>query len=419
MTIDASQLQIDLTEGERWRRTVSITVPADVVSRERDQILNGLSGRVKLPGFRKGKVPASVLKRRYGPAVEQETLDKIIGEAYREAIQHEELRPISEGEIGPVQYEPEQDLSFEVSFDVQPQIEISRLGGFVVERSAVEVSDEDVDRVLHHLREQNGAWRPVEEGRPGPGDVVSVAIEPLDEDDGEERSYEFILGQGDAIPDVEEAIQTLDVGGDGEFVIAFPDDFPDEDRRGVEQRLRIGVEGRKVLELPELDDDFAQSLDFEGLPDLKEKLVSDLRREADGRAEDVVRARLLDFLIEANSFQVPGSMVDRYLASVIGDAEGVPEEKLEEARISLRPEAEKAVKRLLVIDRVADTQSLRATEDELDEHIEDIARRNEAKPGDVYAQLQKAGRMESLEREITERKVFEFLKEQSDITETT
>ena len=419
MTLDASRLQIDLAEGERWRRTVNITVPADVVSRERENILNGLSGRVRMPGFRKGKIPANVLKRRYGPAVEQETLDKIIGDAYREAIQREELRPISEGEIGAVQYEPEQDLSFEVSFDVQPEIEVGRLGGFVVERPAVDVSDEDVDRVLHHLREQNGAWRPVEEGRPEAGDAVSVMIKRLNDDDAEARSYEFVLGKGDALPDVEQAIQAVDVGSDGEFVIAFPADFPDEELQGSEQRLRIAVESRKVLELPELEDEFAQSLDFESLTDLKEKLEADLEKEAAGRAEDIVRSRLLDFLIEANSFEVPGSMVDRYLSSVIGDPEGVPAEKIEEAMTSLRPEAEMAVKRLLVMDRVADTQSLRATEEELDERIEDIATRNSATPGDVYAQLQKTGRMESLEREITEGKVFEFLKEQSEITETT
>ena len=419
MTIDASRLQIDLVEGERWRRTVNITVPADVVSREREQILSGLSGRVRLPGFRKGKIPANVLKRRYGQAVEQETVDKIIGDAYREAIQREELRPISEGEIGTVQYEPEQDLSFEVSFDVQPEIEVGRLGGFVVERPSMDVSEDDVDRVLQHLREQNGAWRPVEEGRPEPGDVVSVVIQQLNNEDAEPRSYEFVLGKGDALPDVEEAIQSVEVGSEGEFVIAFPADFPDEELKGSEQRLRIAVESRKVLELPDLEDDFAQSLDFESVADLREKLVTDLEKEAAGRAEDVVRSRLLDSLIEANSFEVPGSMVERYLDSVIGDPEGVPPEKIEEAMTSLRPEAEMAVKRLLVMDRVADTQSLHATEGELDERIEDIASRNDATPGDVYAQLQKSGRMESLEREVTERKVFEFLKDQSEITETT
>jgi FKBP-type peptidyl-prolyl cis-trans isomerase (trigger factor) len=121
-------------------------------------------------------------------------------------------------------------------------------------------------------------------------------------------------------------------------------------------------------------------------------------------------------VLEANPFQVPASMVDRYLDSILGDTKDVPPERLTEARTQLRPEAERAVKRILVIDRLAEARSLAATEDEIDQRVEEIASTNQTTPAKVYASLQKAGRLESIERELTERKVFDFLTSQSEIT---
>jgi trigger factor len=318
-----------------------------------------------------------------------------------------------------VQYEPEQDLKFEVAFDVQPVFELARVGGFAVKRPAVEVKDQHVDEVLARIREQNGAWRPVEEGSPVEGDLVSVKILRLDDSDGEARDYELVLGRGDAIPDIEAAIRTLSVGTnpEAEFDIRFPDDFPDESRRGAQERVRISLVGRKTLELPPLDDSLAKQVgDFETLTELTAKVREDMEKEGAQRADAAVRAQLLDFVLEANPFDVPASMVDRYLDSILGDPKDVPAERLEEARQQLRPEAERAVKRILVIDRLAETQGLAATEDDIDARVEEIAAANQTTPAKVYASLQKAGRLESIERELTERRVFDFLTSQSEIT---
>ncbi len=418
MSIDASHLRISLKEEERWRRRLSVTVPSALVQEEERQAAAKLASRVKLKGFRKGHVPSDVIKSRFGPAVRQETLDRIIGDAYRQALASEDLRPISEGEIEEISYEPEQDLTFEITFDVQPAIEVSRLGGFAVERPALEVGDEQVDKVLERLREQNGAWKPVEEGKPEDGDLAGVRIRKLDEEDDSEREYELLLGEGNAIPDVEDAVKTLAIGETGEFTVTFPEDFPNEDRRGDQERIEVTVLGRKKLDVPELDDDFARQVgDFEGLDDLRAKIAEDLARDAEEQAESAVRSRLVEFLLEANTFEVPRSMVERYVDAVVGDQSKLPEERLEEIRESVRPEAERSVKRLLLVDHIAHTQGLEATEEEIDERIEDIAQKNDSTAAKVYASLQKSGRLETLEREITERKVFDFLKAQSDITD--
>ncbi len=420
MTLDASSLQVSVEEQERWRRNMSVTVPAFVVQQEERRAAKQLASRARLKGFRKGRVPTKVIESRFGGTLRQEALDKLVGEAYRTALAAQDLTPISEGEILELSYEPEQDLVFSISFDVQPRIEVARLGGFAIERPVAEVNDEHVDKVLARIQEQNGAWKPMEEGQPEDRDLVSVLIKKLQgETTDEGKEYEFLLGQGDALPDIETAIKSLEAGASGEFDVSFPEDFPDESRRGDSERVQITLVARKIQELPELDDDLAKQVgDFETLDDLKARVREDLDKEAGEEVENVVRGRLLDMLLDANPFEVPASMVDRYISGVIGDQPKLDAERLEEIRASIRVEAEHAVKRLLIIEKVAETQGLAATEDDIDTRVEEIAEANESTAAKVYASLQKAGRLEMLERELTERKVFDFLKEQSEIIDS-
>jgi trigger factor len=420
MAIEPKDLKINLEEQEAWRRRMTVTVPAGSVQTERRKIIQKLGGRMKLPGFRKGKVPANVVEQRFGPAVDQELLDQVIGEAYRIALRAQSVEPISEGQVENVDYKPREDLTFSISFDVQPTIELQRLGGFTVQKPTIEVVDGDVDRVLERLRDQAGVWKPVEEGTPDDGNLVTLEIQRLEDGEpaGEARPYEIVLGDGEAIPDVEDAVRTLAVGETGDFNVTFPDDFPDEDRRGEIQHLRITLQGRKTKELPELGEDFARSLgDFDGMEDLTARVREDLTREAGEQAESAVRTQLLENILEANPFKVPRSMAERYIDSILGDTSKLNPEILAETRERLRPEAEKAVKKILLVERIAELQGLKATEEEVDERIQDIAEKNDVKPAQVYANLQKSGNLEGLEREITERKVYDFLKGESTITE--
>jgi trigger factor len=420
MTNDSPNLQIDLEEQEAWRRRLTVTVPAGAVQTERSKIIQKFGGRLKLPGFRKGKIPSNVVEQRFGPAVDQELLDKVIGDAYRQALESQSLDPISEGHVEDVDYKPREDLTFSISFDVQPVIELERLGGFTVQRPDIQVKEEDIQKVLDRLRDQAGVWKPLEEDKPDDGNLVTLEIQRLEdgEPEGDPRPYEIVLGDGEAIPEVEDAVRTLKVGETGDFTVTFPEDFPDEDRRGEKQNLRITLQARKAKELPELDDEFARSLgDFEDLETLTGKVREDLEKEAAEQTESGVRSQLLDNLMEANPFQVPRSMTERYMESVLGDTSKIDPQALAETQERLRPEAEKAVKRILLVDRVADLQSLRATEEEVDDRIQEIAEKNDVKPAQVYANLQKSGNLEGLEREITERKVYDFLKDQSTVTE--
>jgi trigger factor len=421
MAIDPSVLRIDLEEQDSWRRRLTVTVPAGSVQSERNKIVQKLGGRLKLPGFRKGKVPPHVVEQTFGPAVDQDLLDNVVGEAYRQALQIQSLEPISEGQVEDIQYKKAEDLTFSITFDVHPVFDLQRLGGFTVQRPKLEVVEADVERVMERLRDQNGVWRPQEEGGEAQdGNLVTLEMQPLKdgEPSAESRPYEIVLGDGEAVPDVEAAIRTLAVGETGDFTITFPEDFQDAERRGQQQQVRISLQARKVKELPELTDEFAKSLgEFHDLEDLRRRVREDLEREAGSQAETVVRSQLMENLMEANPFQVPRSMVDRYVSSFLGDTSKLDPEVVTRTQESLRPEAEKVVKRILLVDRVAELQGLRATEDEVDERVQAIAEQNNLKPAQVYAQMQKSGDLDALERQITEQKVYDFLKSQSKVDE--
>jgi len=425
MSIDVSKLQISVAEGERWRRTLNITVPSEVLRAERRAAVKKLSSSIQLPGFRVGKVPASMIEKRFGPSIEQELVDRVIRDAFRQAVEDRALQPISEGEVGDISYEPESDLKFAVSFDVLPQLELKQTGGFTLTRPSVRVGDDEVEKVLTRLREQVGQWTPIEEGgQPEKGELVSVHIQRLEHPGEEPFPYEFVLGENQAIPEVESAIASLSVGASGEFTIPLADHDHDHDHAGhdhdhdhpTSQALRITLDTRKRLNLPELNDDFARSAgDFESIDDLKARIREDLNEEAGREAESQLRGALLNEILGANPFEVPESMIDRFILSALNNPKELAPEQFAEAKEELRHHADTAVKRHLVVEKLVEQAGLKVTEEEVDAKVEELASKGKTTVNELYARLQRSGQLERIERELLETKVFDLLREQSEI----
>lgn len=429
MPSNTSELKIAVQEGpSSWSRRLSITVPVERVRRTRTRVTEQISRGARLPGFRKGKLPTRVIEQRFGPSIDQETIDRLVQDAYREALEAEGIVPISQGRVDDVNYQPDSEFTFEVEVEVRPDVELARLSGFSATRPPAEVGDAEVDAVLERLREERGEWVDIGEGkRPDYGDQALVEITALLEGGEEEpRTYRIVVGEGQAIPDVEAAILTLMPGESGEFDVKFPDDFPDEERRSEAQRLRIVLKEARSRRLPEVDDEFAKGIgEFESLDALRERVLSDLGEDAKQRAEGDVRRQLVGQVIEANPFDPPPSMVERYLDYMLGEGEDrsdrnpkrtpEEEERYQKVRESLYPQAEEALKRTLVVERIAEQEGLRATQDEIDARVEEIAARSDRPASEVWLHLEKSGQLEALEREITEDRVFDFLKSQNTV----
>jgi trigger factor len=400
MNLQTPELQIAIQKPRAWSRRLTITIPAERVQAERKEEALRLSRQVRLPGFRKGKVPPQVVERQFGSLIEQQALDRLVNDAFKEALAREQLQPISQGEIDNVDYRPGEALTFDVEFEIRPEIELERIGGFTVQQTKPAIEEEEVESVIERIRQQHATWHPVEAGTPEDGDRVIVEITPLAgaeaERGGGPRQYEIIIGQEQALPPVEAAIRTLESGKEEEFTLELPDPEAEEEEATREEKLRIRAVEISRAELPVLDDEFAAKVgEFESVDALRTRIRTDLEAEAEAESERGVRRELLDQILPARR---------------AGDAE-----KQAEMRQMARPAAEQALRRMMVIERVAELEGLHATSAEVDDRVEEIAVRNERPVAEVWTQLQKSGRMAALEEEITENKVFSYLKSQSTI----
>ncbi|HSJ31371.1 MAG TPA: trigger factor, partial [Longimicrobiales bacterium] len=345
MAIEAPELTVNVEKPGAWARRLTITVPADRIAREKKDAVQRLSKRVKLPGFRQGHVPAAVMERKYGPAIEQEAVEKLINDAYREALESEGLQPISQASVNNVNYEPGSDLSFEVELEVRPEIELERVGGFTVMREQTAVADQQVDDVLQRLREENAVWRTKEDATPVAGDMATVEITPLDDateaEPSKPRQYQIVIGEGQAVPAVEDAIITLKAGEAAEFQVDLPANSEEPNGPTKPHRMHISVIEVKTPEYAALDDEFAKGLgDFESLEVLRARIAEDLGRETEKEAERGVRMQLVQQIIDANPFEVPQTMVRSYLDQMMPAREGADPEKMAELRTQMWPMAE-------------------------------------------------------------------------------
>ena len=228
-----------------------------------------------------------------------------------------------------------------------------------------------------------------------------------------------MLGDGQAIPGVEAAIFGLDPGGEDDFSIDFPDDFPDQEKRGQSQKLHIELKRVLERELPELDDEFARSLgEFDDLDALRRAISEDLVKDKEREVEAQVERQIIEQIIESNPFEVPETMVHRYIAALIGHPpEGADPEAVRRAVEAARPAAIWGIKRTLILQRVAADQSLEATEEKVKQRIAKIAERAGRPVQEVRARLAKAGDLRDLQRQILDEMVFEYLRAQSEIAD--
>ncbi|HEX8694295.1 MAG TPA: trigger factor [Longimicrobium sp.] len=424
-TTSGTDLTVTVSEPSSSSRRLSIVVPGERVQKIRRSVAAQYARNVRMPGFRKGKIPEGLVEKQFGAAIEQQTVEKVIQDTYREALDSQGLQPINQGEVQNLHYHGQGgELHYDVEFEVQPQLSLARTGGFVVPRPSEQVGDAEVDAVLERLRAERAALHPVEGASPGEGDEVVVEITALDQEDAEPQPYRFALGEGQAIEPIERAIMQLLPGEEREFDVTFPDDYVEEELRGQTQKMRIRLDEVRRRELPALDDELARSLgEFDTLEALRARVRADLQDDARRRAEQAVRDALVGQIVEANPIEVPESMVARYLDFMMGldpdrggkRPEPTPEqaERISQLRQIMRPQAEAALKRILVIEHLADREGLRATQDEVDERVERIARAQGRTESDVWLELEKRGQMQALEAEITEDKVFDWLRQQN------
>jgi trigger factor len=415
-----SQITVEKTAEDSASKSLRVTVPVDRVREAEAKALSYYVQRARLPGFRPGKAPAAVVRKRFGDAIRQTVLEEVIRESWETARSSESLKPVTDPSIRNLKFEEGSPIEFELLVQVQPEIKLERTGGFRLERRVAPVTDTAVQEQLARLQEQKAAWIPVEGTKPSPGQMVRVEVAPLDESGaGAAQPYDLVLGQNQAIPDLEERIMTLLPGEETDAEVKFPDDHPDENRRGQTRRVRVKLHDVKRQELPALDDAFAREVgDFEHLDALRAAVRTDLEREAAREADAQVRQAVVQQVVDANNVEAPESLVHRLMHGY-AEMYRVPPEQLEQFEQQFHEVAAAQVRRDLVMDAVVEANNLRATEAELDQRVGQLAELRGVPAGELYGNLQKNNRLPELERAITEEKAFAWLLQQSTIDEVT
>jgi trigger factor len=278
------------------------------------------------------------------------------------------------------------------------------------------ITDDTVQEQIDAMREQRAIWTPIE-GQPAEQDMVTVMLATADDDGNipEGREYRIVLGGGQAIAGIEELIMSLKPGETAERPVKWPEDFPDESQRAKTKMVRVTLADAKRKSLPDLDDAFTREIgEFESVDALKRAVREDLTTEATREADADVRQKLVDEIIGANPFDVPPSWVNQMVQAYI-EAYQVPESEREPFAQRFRAMAERQVRRDLIIDTLSEREKLASTESELDDRVADLATRRGTDVGQLYASLQKAGRLKEIERGITEEKVFKWLLDQNTV----
>ena len=431
-------MNVQVTESGTWRRTLEIEAPAEDVDKRLNDAYRKYSKTLNLPGFRKGKIPLSVIKRQFGPAIQGEVVQEMVEEFYREASEAEGIQPVSQASIDDINFEEGQPLVFKASVDVRPEITVETYKGLKVTRPVFAVEDEHVEGRLRYMQEESATEQVVERAA-DLDDVVFADVEELDEGGSpladhrsEDQSIRLFKTEDDKPTELAEQLMGISAGESREVTITRPvqDDQDDQDDGDYDEEpkeetatFRVMAKEIRERELPELDDELAQDVGgVETLDELKTQIRDEMQAQYDQVIRQRVEENLIDALIEGNPFEIPDSMVENYLDGMVESYKqehAGPDPDIDEDAIreSGRDQAERGVKRFLLLDAVADQENIEVTDDDLDKHLEEMSQRHSIEGPRLRQILSRTEQLDQIESELKTQKTFDFLLDNADVEE--
>jgi trigger factor len=414
-------MKVAVEEIGACKRRLQVEEGPEVVQDAWEKAFKRVQKEARLPGFRKGKVPAGMIKLHFADDVRQEVARHLIPDVYRQALQETKLRPVEEPDLKEVTLEEGAPLKFEALVEIKPAIALGQYAGLTVKHAPKPFEEREVDEALEHLREQHAEFRTVE--RPADlHDLVNMdyTLTPEGMDARTETGYGFLIGSGAVMPEVEEAVIGLTAGGERTTHVRFPDDHRNEALRGKAGEAKVKVTEVKEKVLPALDDGLAKTVgQFDTLDALKEGVRKGLeaRRAAENRQalEDAVTEAVL----AGHPVEVPEALVLRQVGHLIEHTrervrrQGMDPDKLPwdygKLLEELKPGAEKAVRRSLVLEAIAEKEGLIPTDADVDAEVEKIAVANNRPVPAVRRIMQDSGDLDGLRHSLRETRTLEFL----------
>ena len=373
-------MQVSVEETSVLGRKMTVMVPADKIESEIVQRLNSLKGRVKIDGFRPGKVPLNVVRQRYGGQVRQEVMADEMQASYREAILQEKLRPASSPAIEPTQVEKGKDLTFIASFDVYPDIQLCDFTQLEIDVPESEVTEQDIDDTVERMRKQRVEWG-VAEGAAQNGQRITIDfVGKLDGekfDGGEASDFPLVLGDGGMIAGFEEQLVGLKVEDHKSFAVTFPKDYANEKLAGQEATFDVTVKKIEQGTLPNLDEEFVKAFGIEdgSVDTLKAEIRKSLEAELQQQINSKSKESVMQCLTENNEIILPETMVAQEIEALRKQAqENFKMEKESELPDSLfEEEAKRRVKLGLIIGEIVNEQKMQVDTQLVEQRIAQLA----------------------------------------------
>jgi trigger factor len=414
---------LNYTDLSPVKKSVEVEIPADLISAEAQRVTNEFARQAKIPGFRPGKVPLSVVRTRFAKDINEEVMTRLLPRTFSEALRDKNVEVVGDPHLQHVDpYIEGAPVKYKAEFEVKPEIRLGEYRGLEIDDPKIEVNDADVDAMIERLREQASVFRPETERGLQDGDFAVIDITTSADDiEPETRSGHFRMGEESPLPELQQALFGRKAGESASFEHTYGDDAQNERFRGRAIKHDVALKEIRVQEKPEVTDEFARSIGtgWESAAQMREAVTADIRRHREMEARRTKQNQVGEKLLAAHELEVPDSLVEeevgkslqnyaRFLAS-----QGVDLDKTEidwqKMREEFLPEAVKRVKRGLILEAIAKQENIVVSDVEVDAEIRRAANEAERDFAEVKHRMRHDGGYDSLRTSLAQEKALEFV----------
>ena len=430
MTTETTPTETTTSEvSNPCQRELSIEIPADVVKAETDNLVSRYQKLANIPGFRKGKVPGAIVRQRFAEEIKSDVVEALVPRYFRDEAKKQNLSPVSQPRVTDLHIHEGEPLRFKASFEVMPDFQVAPYEDIRVTTLDTNVSDEEVEKALNNLRDQQATFTAVEEDRPlqeGDFAVASFKGTPKETDaDSKPVEVDEIMveiGGQNTIPEFTENLRGVKPGEQRTFDVKYADDFADKRLAGKTLTYEVTVKGIKARTVPELNDEFAKELsaDFNTVDDLRTRLRENMQAERQHEAVHQGKDKLVEELLQRNDFPVPDALVNdqvdlrlerglRALAAQGMRTEDMKSMDFERLRAGQRDAALREVKAALILDRIAEQEKIEVPDEEIEHELEALATQSKQTLEQVRTRLTENGGLDRIRHRIRNEKTLDSL----------
>jgi trigger factor len=414
------------------RHELELEIPAEEVQKATERVAREFARVARVPGFRPGKAPVQLIRRRFAEEIKSEVVQSLVPERIEKAVTEGKLTPVTQPQVEQLDFSESGPLKFRAVFEVLPEFELKQYKDLEIEVEAHEIADADVDKALEEMRERAAAFAPVEGRTVENGDYVQAKLVGTPVGGGDPLQANNVLchvGAEETIEAFNENLRGAQVGEHKKFDVAYPADYPDAKLAGKSYHYSVEILGIKTKKLPELNDDFAKDVsDAPTLEELRSRLRKNLEAARDEHQKQAGREKLLAEIVRAHEFPVPEALVERQMDTRLERvvrtlaAQGVDPRAVNVDWVSLRrrqrEHAVEDVKAELLLDRIATTESIEIAEEDLDRELARLAEPSGESGASLRARLTKQGALDRMRSKLRSEKTLDWLLQNSRVRST-